>query len=252
MTETTKSASETSLQRNKGTFDAVVTDNKKIGHSFYKIKLTFSGEGAHAFANCIPGQFAEIDVSEVSLPPEEEIPAELLDVSQRKILLRRPFSFTDVTIHGDKTDVDIMYCVLGPATLRLTTLKPGAKLSVIGPLGNGFYVPEGKKYAILIAGGMGTPPLQHLGKLLVTNHPDMEVTAFAGAKTKHDLPIDGRIDEISMQLGFSIPDFARYGIESIAATDDGSLGYKGFVTDCFVQWLKEKDLPAQDTIIYRT
>ena len=242
--------SEQNTLQTKGLFEAVVTANKKIGHSFYKLKLIFSGEGAHAFTNCIPGQFAELDVSEIPLPPEEKIPADLLDVSQRDILLRRPFSFTDVTIHGDKTVVDIMYCVLGPATLRLTTLKSGASLSVIGPLGNGFHVPEDKKHVILIAGGMGTPPLQHLGKLIVSKYPDIEVTAFAGAKSKYDLPIDGRFDEISIQLGFPIPDFARYGIESIVATNDGSLGFKGFVTDCLVQWLKENNLPSKDTIIY--
>lgn len=250
MTETVESASETNMHRTKGMFEAIVSTNKKIGHSFYKIKLIFSGEGAQAFANCIPGQFAELDVSKVPPPSKESIPAELLDISQREVLLRRPFSFTDVTIHGDKTVVDIMYCVLGPATIRLTTLKPGDALSVIGPLGNGFTVPEGKKYAILIAGGMGTPPLQHLGKLLVTNHPEIEVTAFCGAKSKYDIPIDGRLDEISIQLGFPIPEFARCGIESIIATDDGSLGYKGFVTDCFVQWLKENSLPAKEMIIY--
>ncbi len=250
MTETEASAPENISQQQKGMFEAIVTANKKIGHSFYKLKLTFSGEGAHAFANCNPGQFAELDISEVSLPAEEKIHEDLLDVSQRKVLLRRPFSFTDVTTHGDKTNVDILYCVLGPATLRMTTLKEGATLSIIGPIGNGFHVPEDKKYAILIAGGMGTPPLQHLGKFLMTNHPDMEVTAFCGAKSRYDLPIDGRLDEISMQLGFPLPEFAGYGIESIIATDDGSLGHKGFVTDCFVQWLKEKELPAQDTIIY--
>jgi dihydroorotate dehydrogenase electron transfer subunit len=242
--------SEQGILQNKGLFEAVVTANKKIGHSFYKLKLIFSGRGAHAFANSIPGQFAELDVSEIPLPPDENIPADLIDVSQRKVLLRRPFSFTDVTVHGDKTAVDIMYCVLGPATVRLTTVKSGATLSVLGPLGKGFSVPEGKKHAILIAGGMGTPPLQHLGKLLVTKYPDIEVTAFAGAKSRYDLPMDGKLDEISIQLGFPLPDFARSGIESIVATDDGSLGYKGFVTDCFVQWLKENHPPSKETIIY--
>lgn len=242
--------SEQSILQTKGLFEAVVTANKKIGHSFYKLKLIFSGQGASAFANCIPGQFAELDVSKIPLPPEENIPADLIDVSQRDVLLRRPFSFTDVTVHGDKTAVDIMYCVLGPATLRLTTLKPGDSLSVLGPLGKGFSVPEGKKHAILIAGGMGTPPLQHLGKLLVTKHPDIVVTAFAGAKSRYDLPMDGKLDEISIQLGFPLPDFARNGIESIVATDDGSLGYKGFVTDCFVKWFKENNPPSKETIIY--
>ena len=126
MTEEVAPMSETSVPPAKGLFDCVVTSNKKIGPHFHKLKLTFSGDGARAFANCKPGQFAELDVSGIPLPPAEKIPEELSDVSGRKILLRRPFSFTDVTMHGDKIVVDILYCVLGPATLRLTTLSPGA------------------------------------------------------------------------------------------------------------------------------
>ena len=250
MTETTESALEINVPHAKGVFEAVVTGNKKIGPYFQKIKLTFSGDGAIAFANCRPGQFAELDLSNVSLPVPEKIPEELAEVSGRKILLRRPFSFTDVTVHGDKTVVDILYCVLGPATLRLTTLSTGASISVIGPLGNGFSVPEGKKYAFLIAGGMGTPPLQHFAKILATNHQEIEVTVFAGAKLKQDLAVDGRIDEISLELGFPLPEFARYGIESVLATDDGSIGYKGFVSDCFLEWLKQKDFNPGEAIIY--
>ncbi len=250
MTETAASAPEVSQPHSKGMFEAIVTSNKKIGPNFQKIKLTISGDGAKAFAKCKPGQFAELDLSGIPLPAPEKIPDELADVSGRKILLRRPFSFTDVTEHGDKTVVDILYCVLGPATLRLTTLPAGAVLSIIGPLGNGFSAPEGKKHAFLIAGGMGTPPLQHLAKILTTNHQDIQVTVFAGAKSKFDLPVDGRIDEISIEIGFPLPDFAKYGVESILATDDGSIGYKGFVSDCFVQWLKENEINPKEAIIY--
>jgi dihydroorotate dehydrogenase electron transfer subunit len=251
VTEITMSeASSPNQSRAKGLFDAVVTSKKQIGPNFRKLKLTFSGEGARAFAACRPGQFAELDVSGIPLPASEKIPEDLRDVSGRKILLRRPFSFTDVTIHGDRTIIDILYCVLGPATLRLTTLSAGTSINVIGPLGNGFSVPEGKKHAFLIAGGMGTPPLQHLAKILATNYPDIQITVFAGAKTKIDLPVDGRLDEVSIEIGFSLPEFARYGIESVLATDDGSIGYKGLVSDCFVQWLEQSELAHEDIIIY--
>ncbi len=241
--------SEQTLLRTKGLFEASVVSNRQIGLHFHKLKLMFSGEGARVFANCVPGQFAELDLSAIPLPPQEKIPPELLDASGRKILLRRPFSFTDITVHGDKTSIDILYCVLGPATLRLRTVTTTATLSVIGPLGNGFHIPENRKYAFLIAGGMGTPPLQHLAKFLAASRPDMEVTVFAGAKSRLGLPVDGKLDEISMELGFSLPEFARYGIESILATDDGSVGFKGLISDCFVQWLKQKDIDAADSII---
>ncbi len=234
----------------RGAFEAVIFSNKQIGPRFYKLKLTFSGDGAKAFACFKPGQFAELDISSVALPPQEKIPSDLRDVSGRNILLRRPFSFTDVTIHGDKTIVDLLYCVVGPASLRMTTLSAGDSLSVIGPLGNGFRIADDKKIALLVAGGMGTPPLQHLAKVLASDYTDIEVTAFAGAKTVSSLPFEGKLDEISQQLGFSLTEFARYGVESIVATDDGSAGYKGFITDCLAEWLEKSDMACDGMIIY--
>jgi len=236
----------------KGVFEATVSSNKHIGHRFYKLRLEFSVAGARAFADFSPGQFAELDLSSAALPPAESIPENLLDAAERNILLRRPFSFTDVTADKDKTFVDLLYCVVGPATLRMTTLSAGDSVSVIGPLGNGFSIPDGKRTVLLIAGGMGIPPLLHLAKHLTSNFraTRINVIAFAGAKTAKDLPFEGQLDEISQQLGFSIPEFAKYGIESMVATDDGSAGYHGFVTDCLAEWLDQSRLDINSTIIY--
>ena len=234
----------------KGVFEAVVSANKQIGSQFGKLKLTFSGDGARAFAGCKPGQFAELDLTNTALPSPEKIPPDLVDSSGRNILLRRPFSFTDVTTHGDKTFAELLYCVVGPASLRMTTLSSGDSLSVIGPLGNSFRIQDNKKYALLVAGGMGTPPLQHLAKVLTFDHKDIEVTAFVGAKTRTALPFEGRLDEVSQQLGFSLREYAQYGVESIVATDDGSIGYKGFVTDCLVEWLEKSESTGNEIIIY--
>lgn len=236
----------------KGVFEAFVSSNKQLGKRFYRLRLEFSANGARAFADFQPGQFAELDLSGTALPSVENIPEHLLDTAGRKILLRRPFSFTDVIAEGDRTFADLLYCVLGPATLRMTTLSAGNSVSVIGPLGNGFSVPDDKRTAFLVAGGMGVPPLLHLAKVLTADShaTRIEVIAFAGAKTATDLPFEGRLDEISQQLGFSIPEFARYGIESLLATDDGSAGYHGFVTDCLVERLGQTDLAAKDIVIY--
>jgi len=236
----------------RGVYEAVVLSNRQIRDAFYKTRLEFFGAGAKAFGEFRPGQFVQFDASVAELPPAEKIPEELADAAQRQILLRRPFSFTDVAKHGDKTTVDILYCVVGPATLRMTTLKARDKVSVIGPLGNGFTVPEGKKKVFLVFGGMGTAPVQHLAKLIMEGRRagEIEIVAFAGAKTKRGLPFEKPMDEISEQLGFAIREFARYGIESIIATDDGSAGFHGLVTDCFLQWLKENKLEANSAIIY--
>jgi len=234
----------------KGIFDVVVFANKQIRGTFYRLGLEFSGDGAAAFAKAKAGQFAQIDLSGIALPPAEGIAEDLRDASERKILLRRPFSFCDVSGHRGKTKVEILYCALGPATLRMTTLSVGKSVSVIGPLGNGFQMPAGKKMVLLVSGGMGAGPLIHLAKTLTADCPDVEAIAFAGAKTKTELPFERPTDEISQQLGFSLHEFARFGVESQLATDDGSAGYEGLVTDCFSKWLVQRSLAAKDTIIY--
>lgn len=236
----------------KGVFDAVVLSNRQIGLTFWKMRLEFSGEGAKVFSRFVPGQFAQLDASTAKLPPAEKIPEELADAAQRQILLRRPFSFTDVSKHGGKTTADLLYCVVGPATLRMTTLRPRNRVSIVGPLGRGFWVPEGKKKAFLVFGGMGTAPVQHLATYLMVGEfkRDIEIVGFAGAKTRWGLPFEKRTDEISEHLGFAIREFARYGIESRIATDDGSVGYHGLVTDCFADWLKNNEVDGASSIIY--
>ena len=132
----------------------------------------------------------------------------------------------------------------------MTTLSAGDSVSVIGPLGHGFTVPEGKKTAILVSGGMGAGPLQHLAKILTADFPDIDVIAFAGAKTKEGLPFKRQLDKIAQQLEFSLPEFAMYGVKSLVATDDGSAGFAGLVTDCLLEWLGKSDLAGESTVIY--
>ena len=237
-------------EQKKGDFLATVKANKQIGETFYRLTLEFTDIAAQAFAKTIPGQFAQLDISNVALPPAEKIPPELLDKSDRQILLRRPFSFCNLTNKNNKTSAEILYCVLGPATLRMTTLSPGKTIRVIGPLGNGFSVPENKKTALLVTGGMGAGPLLHMAKFLTADFPNIMTTAFAGAKTSELLPFKGQLDDISQNVGFALPEFAKYGIESLIATDDGSTGFSGFVTDCLEDWLGKNNPSPADTIIY--
>jgi dihydroorotate dehydrogenase electron transfer subunit len=233
----------------KGMFDAGVISNRRIGPGFYRLRLQFSEDGASAFANFQPGQFAQFDLSKTALPSPDAVPEQLRDASCRKILLRRPFSFAEVTADGDKTFAELLYCVLGPATLRMTTLSAGDQISVIGPLGHGFKIPESKKTVLLVGGGMGTPPLQHLAQNLTARKDNISIVSLAGAKTADGLPFEGQLDEFSQDLGFCVPEFAKYGIESLIATDDGSAGYHGLVTDYLGQWLEESDIPFDDIII---
>jgi len=97
---------------------------------------------------------------------------------------------------------------------------------------------------------MGAGPLEHLAKVLTEERPDMQVQAFAGAGSAETLPFERRLDEVSQGVGFSLAEFARFGIESQVATDDGSAGYRGLVTDCFVEWLEQAHLEAKDAVIF--
>ncbi len=238
-------------RKSKGLFTTAVVSNRRIGACFYKMDLEFTGAGARAFAKFAPGQFVQIDVSEVGLPPEDRIPPELRDACRRSVLLRRPFSFADVAVEPDKTTAELLYCVLGPASVRMTTLAAGDSLSVIGPLGHGFSVPPGKQTALLVVGGMGAPPIRCLAKSLRAEHPDMKAIAFVGAKSSKSLPFEGHFDEVTSQVDSFVPAFARFGIPSAVATDDGSAGYHGFITERLSQWMDDQTgWRPQRAIIY--
>ncbi|MBN1508772.1 MAG: dihydroorotate dehydrogenase electron transfer subunit [Sedimentisphaerales bacterium] len=235
----------------KGIYTATVLSNRRIRECFYTMDVEFSGEGARTFAGFRPGQFLQIDVSTLALPPQDRVPVELQDASRRSVLLRRPFSFADVTARADKTTAELLYCVLGPASVRMTTLKAGDPLSVLGPLGNGFRVSKNKHTALLVVGGMGAPPIRCLAKFFKMEHPDMKVMAFVGARSAAALPFEGDFTHVSQQMGLLVPAFASLGIPSAVATDDGSAGYRGLVTSRLALWLNEHAaLSLERTAIY--
>lgn len=233
----------------KGVFDALVLAHRQIGECFYVMTLQLAGAGATAFSQFRAGQFVQVDLSKMAVPPVGNQPPDLQDTAKRSILLRRPFSFADVTVQGNTVKAELLYCVLGAASLRMTTFHKGDSISIVGPLGNGFTVPSGKKTALLVIGGMGAPPIRCLAKSLTADHPDIEAVAFVGAKTAKSLPFEGRLDAISQNVGFSIPAFGQLGIPSMVATDDGSMGHRGMVTESLVQWLSENSSRQRSSLI---
>ncbi|PKL49197.1 MAG: hypothetical protein CVV39_03280 [Planctomycetes bacterium HGW-Planctomycetes-1] len=241
----------TTLPSKKGIFTASVLQNRGMGAQFFRLSLELEKRANAFFCAASAGQFVEIDVSQLALPVEKLIPENLADSSQRNILLRRPFSFADIDSSNDCTIIEILYCVLGPATLRMKTLKTGDTVNLIGPLGNGFTIPEEKKSAILVAGGMGAPPLIHLAKVLKKQHQDIEITAFVGAKTKNDLAFfDIKTDKLKKKPDITLHQFAKHNIKTFISTDDGSAGFKGFVTEMLKNRLGENKPAGAETIIY--
>jgi dihydroorotate dehydrogenase electron transfer subunit len=134
-------------------------------------------------------------------------------------LLRRPISLCKVA-GEDRKAIGVAYRVGGKGTRLLQQKKPGDALDVLGPLGKGFPIHEGDRHALLIGGGIGVPPLVELADQLTQR--GVKVTSIVGFQSK--------------RVAILIEELGRYG-EVLVATNDGSLGLQGFVTDCMTEEL---------------
>ncbi|HYB72732.1 MAG TPA: dihydroorotate dehydrogenase electron transfer subunit [Candidatus Sulfotelmatobacter sp.] len=127
---------------------------------------------------------------------------------------------------GDGAEIEIVYRALGRGTTLLSTLGRGSVVEAMGPLGGRGFRPTAGP-AILVGGGVGIPPLVALAESLAAAPrrgrrprpptPDPRPQVLVGGRTKQDV------------LG--VADFRRAGCRVQVATDDGSLGRRGLVTD---------------------
>lgn len=138
-------------------------------------------------------------------------PGQFVNIALDSLFLRRPISICDYDEHSLK----LIYKVVGKGTQQMSKLEPGTQLDLLVGLGNGFTIDAQCRYPLLVGGGVGVPPLYRLAKNLIA---------------------DGR--KISVVLGFNtaeevffVDEFIALGASVHLATADGSLGFKGFVTD---------------------
>ena len=106
--------------------------------------------------------------------------------------------------------VTLVFEVRGEGTKVISELREGDLIDMLAPLGNGFSLLPGKK-AILIGGGIGTPPMLECAKFY--GKSAIVITGFRSASA------------VILQK-----EFKRTGAEVILCTDDGTAGEKGFVT----------------------
>ncbi len=130
-------------------------------------------------------------------------------------LLRRPFS-----IHSkSERTIEIFFQIAGLGTELLSQHNPEDSLDILGPLGSGFEAGEefkGKEVAV-VGGGRGIAPLYFLSQELHSLGAMPRV--FYGGKSQADLPLKEKFEKMDIDLTCS--------------TDDGSFGFKGFVSDLF-------------------
>ncbi len=147
-------------------------------------------------------------------------------------LLKRPIS-----IHRRLgTDFQLLYRVAGKGTKILSEKKPGDRLEVLGPLGNGFPVKKTPLKIILVAGGIGIAPIFALAESLVHSKKKEIPVLFYGARTKNEVLCIEKLRDL--------------GIEPIIATDDGTLGKKGNIINVLKRQLARDASPLTSHEIF--
>jgi len=129
-------------------------------------------------------------------------------------ILRRPISIC--CVHGD--NVNFVFEVKGEGTRWLSERRCGQKLDILGPLGNGYTMPEGK--LLIVGGGIGTPPM-----LLAAESAKNGATAILGFRDA------GRV--------ILVEELKKACEEIIVTTDDGSAGIHGTVIKPLEELLKK-------------
>lgn len=193
----------------------VIRSNREVAPDHRVVRIELPG----TFGDALPGQFVMVRTPGVDSP-----------------LLPRPFSIYSLQDQGETRGVDLLYRVVGAGTERLASRKNGDSIDVLGPLGRGFHVGEGVRRLVLVAGGVGLAPLNFLAEYCRRNAEgrEIEITAYLGFRTA------------GLLTGLDSLEAACNRV--IVATDDGSRGYHGMVTDCF-----RNDLPlygVPDTGVY--
>ena len=180
--------------------------DKRSWKSYFSLSL----ESPRIAAQAQSGQFIMVRVSAHTQP-----------------LLRRPFS---IHSKSDNT-IEIFFQITGLGTELLSQKKPEEFLDILGPLGKGFEAGQNlkEKDIVLVGGGRGIAPLYFLSQKLQSYGATAKI--FYGGKSQEDLPLKEK--------------FEKEGFDLYCSTDDGSSGFKGFISDLFK---KELDKYTPDRI----
>ena len=181
--------------------ETVIDENVQLAEKTYRVRFRCP-EIARAV---LPGQFVMLRLAGCHDP-----------------LFGRPLAVYDVVDES----IDVVYLVVGKMTSRLADLDPDTRIEVWGPLGNGFPTTP-VRHLIMVAGGIGQTPFLTMGAEYLGQRqfgqpvracPKAErVTLCYGARSKDFLA--------------GVDDFRKLGVEVRLATDDGSQGYAGLVTE---------------------
>ncbi len=191
-------------------FTTTVLRNTHLGHDNYLLEF----EASETVRVMRPAQFF------------------MIGIPGSATLLRRPYSVCGLPgtfADGAADAVQLLYKVVGQGTELLASLKPGATLTALGPLGNGFGDPGNSPLKpLLVAGGIGSAPFPALAAAMARRK--LPTRMIYGARSGFDLPL--------------LSWFREHCDEVIVTTDDGSLGRPGKVTGPLAELLEREPDPA--------
>jgi dihydroorotate dehydrogenase electron transfer subunit len=181
-----------------------IQSNQRVGDSYYLLSLELDTEPP-AWE---PGQFAMLSLRDRIEP-----------------LLRRPFSIYSLyDAAAAPAALQFLYKICGRGTALMAAARPGDLLSCLFPLGRGFRPEQAGGKLILVAGGAGIASL----------HP---LAAAEVREGRTPLVLFG--ERHKTEIAAAEPTRAL-GIETLVATDDGSVGFHGYVSDLLEMTLRER------------
>ncbi len=199
---------------------AAIVEHEPMARNTWRMKL----ECPEIARQILPGQFFMVRLPGRSDP-----------------LLGRPFALYDIYQDeaGQPRGLDFGYVVVGKMTSLLESLRPGDDVELWGPLGNGFPPPPAG-HLVIVAGGIGVTPflavIREALRRRVYGQPPRElghvlsrITLCYGVRSAEFLA--------------GVEEFRREGIDVRIATDDGSSGHRGFVTELLQELLDEASPP---------
>jgi dihydroorotate dehydrogenase electron transfer subunit len=187
-----------------------VSHNNRIAPAHFAMGL----DCAMPCGDAKPGQFVMVQIPEA---PD--------------LVLRRPFSICRlVSEQGRVRGMEILYRVVGKGTAKLSQLKKGDPLDVLGPLGRGFDIPENTRSVFIVGGGIGVAPLIYLlFELMEKKLNPKSISIFSGARSRDEILCLAEMEKM-----------AEKGVVLQVTTDDGSLGEKGVITGPLEKCLEER------------
>jgi dihydroorotate dehydrogenase electron transfer subunit len=183
---------------------ALILENNALAPGYYRMRLLAPKIAVAAQ----PGQFIQLRVGAASCTDP---------------LLPRPISI--YRIDQKNGAIELIYKIVGRGTGLLAALPTGQTLETLGPIGQGFTVPEDAAIVALVGGGVGMPPLFALAEMLRVSRPDTVIDLFYGGRHRSDL--------------LELDRWRELGINLSVATEDGSYGTVGLVTQILAERIQK-------------